>query len=77
MSSDATGIFPRENMPDKLSHHSFQNDNFGKGGKGNDRVTVSVQDSAGTNNADFSTPAEYVLLWGFLRIYADVVDPTV
>ena len=37
---------------------SFQTNNFGKGGKGSDRVTVSVQDSAGTDNADFSTPAE-------------------
>ena len=37
---------------------NFQTDNFGKGGKGNDRVTVSVQDSAGTDNADFSTPPD-------------------
>ncbi|PFH50044.1 hypothetical protein AMATHDRAFT_61980 [Amanita thiersii Skay4041] len=37
---------------------NFQQDNFGKGGLGNDRVTVSVQDSAGTNNADFATPPD-------------------
>ncbi|KZW03081.1 putative extracellular elastinolytic metallo proteinase precursor [Exidia glandulosa HHB12029] len=37
---------------------NFQQDNFGKGGKGNDRVTISVQDTAGLNNADFSTPAD-------------------
>ncbi|EJD49466.1 hypothetical protein AURDEDRAFT_112612 [Auricularia subglabra TFB-10046 SS5] len=37
---------------------NFQQDNFGKGGRGNDRVTISVQDSAGLNNADFSTPAD-------------------
>ena len=37
---------------------NFQTDNFGLGGKGNDRVTVSVQDSAGTDNADFSTPPD-------------------
>ncbi|TFK32708.1 Fungalysin metallopeptidase-domain-containing protein [Crucibulum laeve] len=37
---------------------NFQTNNFGKGGKGNDRVTVSVQDSAGTDNADFSTPPD-------------------
>ncbi len=37
---------------------NFQNNNFGKGGKANDRVTVSVQDSAGTDNADFSTPPD-------------------
>lgn len=31
--------------------YNFQNDNFGKGGAGNDRVQVSVQDSQGFNNA--------------------------
>jgi extracellular elastinolytic metalloproteinase len=50
---------------------NFQNNNFGKGGKGNDRVTISVQDSAGTDNADFSTPADgqsgrmRMFLWDF------------
>lgn len=29
---------------------NFQNNNFDNGGKGNDRVTVSVQDSAGLDN---------------------------
>ncbi|KAI0692817.1 Fungalysin metallopeptidase-domain-containing protein [Cerioporus squamosus] len=37
---------------------NFQNSNFNKGGKGNDRVTISVQDSAGIDNADFSTPPD-------------------
>ncbi|KAF7301727.1 Extracellular metalloproteinase mep [Mycena indigotica] len=37
---------------------NFQNDNFGKGGRGNDRVTSSIQDRAGTNNADFATPPD-------------------
>ncbi|KAF8636328.1 hypothetical protein AX17_003619 [Amanita inopinata Kibby_2008] len=37
---------------------NFQQNNFGNGGLGNDRVTASVQDSAGTNNADFSTPPD-------------------
>ncbi|CAL1708409.1 unnamed protein product [Somion occarium] len=40
------------------SAFNFQNSNFNKGGKANDRVTVSVQDSAGTDNADFSTPPD-------------------
>lgn len=31
---------------------NFQNNNFGNGGKGNDRVTVSVQDPAGTDNGE-------------------------
>ena len=39
---------------------NFQTNNFGKGGSGNDRVLVSVQDANGSNNADFSTPAESV-----------------
>ncbi|KAJ8517459.1 hypothetical protein ONZ45_g5342 [Pleurotus djamor] len=37
---------------------NFQNNNFNKGGRGNDRVTISVQSTAGTNNADFSTPPD-------------------
>ncbi|CAG7847124.1 Extracellular metalloproteinase MEP; AltName: Full=Elastinolytic metalloproteinase MEP; AltName: Full=Fungalysin MEP; Flags: Precursor [Serendipita indica DSM 11827] len=37
---------------------NFQNDNFGKGGSGNDRIKISVQDSSGTNNANFATPAD-------------------
>ncbi|KAF8056609.1 Fungalysin metallopeptidase-domain-containing protein [Lyophyllum atratum] len=40
------------------SAFNFQTNNLGKGGSGNDRVTISVQDSAGTNNADFSTPPD-------------------
>ncbi|KAI0739678.1 Fungalysin metallopeptidase-domain-containing protein [Daedaleopsis nitida] len=37
---------------------NFQVNNFGKGGAGNDRVTISVQDSAGIDNADFATPGD-------------------
>ncbi|KAG2012836.1 extracellular elastinolytic metalloproteinase [Coprinopsis cinerea AmutBmut pab1-1] len=37
---------------------NFQQDNFGKGGVGNDRVTISVQDASGTNNANFATPPD-------------------
>ncbi|KAJ3514000.1 hypothetical protein NLJ89_g2625 [Agrocybe chaxingu] len=40
------------------SAFNFQQNNFGLGGAQNDRVTVSVQDSAGTDNADFATPAD-------------------
>ncbi|KAF7301728.1 Extracellular metalloproteinase mep [Mycena indigotica] len=46
---------------------NFQNNNFGKGGKGNDRVTSSIQDSAGSNNADFSTPPDGQS--GHMRMY--------
>ena len=37
---------------------NFQDDNFGRGGVGNDRVSAEGQDSSGTNNANFSTPAD-------------------
>ncbi|KAI3608437.1 putative extracellular elastinolytic metalloproteinase precursor [Moniliophthora roreri] len=37
---------------------NFQNDNFGKGGVGNDRVIVLVQDRVYTNNANFVTPSD-------------------
>ncbi|KAI9428469.1 Fungalysin metallopeptidase-domain-containing protein [Lactarius indigo] len=37
---------------------NFQSNNFGKGGVGNDRITVSTQDAAGTDNADFVTPPD-------------------
>ncbi|KAJ6628602.1 Fungalysin metallopeptidase-domain-containing protein [Mycena sp. CBHHK59/15] len=46
---------------------NFQNNNFGLGGKGADRVTASIQDSAGTNNADFSTPPDGQS--GHMRMY--------
>lgn len=37
---------------------NFQHDNFGLGGLGNDRVSAEAQDYSGTNNANFSTPAD-------------------
>ncbi len=37
---------------------NFQNDNFGRGGAGADRVSAEAQDCSGTNNANFSTPAD-------------------
>ncbi|KAF8678110.1 Fungalysin metallopeptidase (M36) [Rhizoctonia solani] len=42
------------------SAYNFQDDNFDKGGKGNDRVLVSVQDASGKNNANFATPPDGV-----------------
>ncbi|KAJ2997305.1 hypothetical protein HDV02_005643 [Globomyces sp. JEL0801] len=36
---------------------NFQNNNFGKGGKGNDRVKINNQ-ASGTNNANFATPPD-------------------
>ncbi|KAK7038840.1 hypothetical protein VNI00_010470 [Paramarasmius palmivorus] len=40
------------------SAFNFQVNNFGKGGSGNDRVLMSVQDASGTNNANFATPPD-------------------
>ena len=37
---------------------NFQTNNFGKGGLGNDAVLAEGQDGGGTNNANFSTPAD-------------------
>jgi len=37
---------------------NFQQNNFGKGGSGNDSVLAEAQDGSGTNNANFSTPAD-------------------
>ena len=37
---------------------NFQNNNFGRGGLGNDAVNAEVHDHADTNNADFSTPPD-------------------
>ncbi|KAI9456861.1 Fungalysin metallopeptidase-domain-containing protein [Lactarius psammicola] len=37
---------------------NFQTNNFDKGGAGQDRILVSVQDDSGINNADFGTPPD-------------------
>ncbi len=37
---------------------NFQADNLGRGGLGNDNVLAEAQDGGGTNNANFSTPAD-------------------
>jgi hypothetical protein len=37
---------------------NFQNDNFGRGGLGSDRVSAQAQDCSGINNATFTTPPD-------------------
>jgi len=37
---------------------NFQENNFGKGGLGNDAVQANSQDGSGTNNANFATPPD-------------------
>ena len=39
---------------------NFQNDNFGRGGAGGDRISAEGQDYSGTNNAGFGTAADGV-----------------
>ena len=49
---------------------NFQANNLGRGGLGNDYVMADAQDGGGTNNANFSTPADgsngrmQMYLWG-------------
>jgi extracellular elastinolytic metalloproteinase len=53
---------------------NFQDDNFGKGGLGNDRVLASVQDNSDINNADFFTPPDGQN--GHLRVHLfDLTNP--
>ncbi len=40
------------------SARNFQTNNFGRGGSQNDAVNCEAQDGSGTNNANFSTPAD-------------------
>lgn len=42
------------------SAFNFQETNLKNGGKGGDRVHLSVQDKGGLDNANFATPPEYV-----------------
>ena len=37
---------------------NFQDENFGRGGLGNDGVIANAQDGTGTNNANFATPPD-------------------
>lgn len=37
---------------------NFQQDNYGRGGVGGDRIRAEAQDSSGTSNANFSTPPD-------------------
>lgn len=53
---------------------SFQNTNNGKGGTGGDPVLISVQDSSGTDNANFATPPDGQS--GIMRMFLwDLTNP--
>ena len=49
------------------SAFNFQQTNFEHGGKGGDRVELSVQNGEGFNNANFATPPEYVFVFRFYQ----------
>ncbi len=61
-----TNLFYWNNLMHDMSYNygfdevaaNFQADNLGRGGIGNDYVNADAQDGAGTNNANFSTPAD-------------------
>ncbi|HEX2164539.1 MAG TPA: M36 family metallopeptidase, partial [Thermoanaerobaculia bacterium] len=61
-----TNLFYLNNViHDKLYRHgfvegagNFQQDNFGRGGSGNDPVNAEAQDGGGVNNANFATPTD-------------------
>ncbi|KAG8689379.1 hypothetical protein FRC11_002881 [Ceratobasidium sp. 423] len=47
--------------------YNFQRNNNGRGGAQNDHVLISIQDSMGTNNANFATPPDGQS--GLMRMY--------
>jgi hypothetical protein len=63
---NTTNLFYWNNLIHDLSYiygftesaRNFQNDNQGRGGSGGDYVLAEAQDGSGTNNANFSTPAD-------------------
>ncbi|KAG6899570.1 hypothetical protein C0993_009149 [Termitomyces sp. T159_Od127] len=53
---------------------NFQGNNFGKGGKDDDFVLMSVQDGSGVNNANFATPPDGQ--FGICRMFIwNITDP--
>ncbi|KAG0216413.1 Fungalysin/Thermolysin Extracellular metalloproteinase 5 [Mortierella sp. GBA30] len=77
-----TNLFYWNNQVHDIFHHygfdeeagNFQENNFGRGGKGNDAVIANAQDGSGYNNANFATPPDGQ--HGQMRMYVwDVTDP--
>ena len=66
MDSTVTNLFYWCNMVHDLTYQygfneqagNFQVNNYGRGGAGGDDVMCEAQDGSGTNNANFSTPAD-------------------
>jgi len=59
---------------------NFQINTYGRGGTGGDDVRAEAQDGGGTNNANFSTPADgsrprmQMYLWQFARPFSVTID---
>lgn len=61
-----TNLFYMNNIMHDIWYHygfdeasgNFQENNYGRGGTGNDYVNADAQDGSGTNNANFATPPE-------------------
>jgi subtilisin-like proprotein convertase family protein len=53
---------------------NFQNNNFGRGGSANDRVSAQAQDCSGSDNANFLTPADGTS--GRMQMYLFTNTPT-
>ncbi|KAF9945085.1 Fungalysin/Thermolysin Extracellular metalloproteinase 5 [Mortierella alpina] len=77
-----TNLFYWNNQMHDVFHHygfdeesgNFQENNFGRGGKGNDAVIANAQDGSGYNNANFAAPPDGQR--GQMRMYVwDVTDP--
>ncbi|OAJ41636.1 hypothetical protein, variant [Batrachochytrium dendrobatidis JEL423] len=66
MQAAAVNLFYVANLMHDISYQygftevagNFQNDNFGKGGEGNDGVIISVMEDSGSENAFFLTPPD-------------------
>lgn len=64
LDASITQLFYANNVIHDVLYHygfdeeagNFQNNNYGKGGAGNDEVQAEAQDGSGTSNANFSTP---------------------
>ncbi|KAF9106095.1 Fungalysin/Thermolysin Extracellular metalloproteinase 5 [Mortierella sp. GBA35] len=77
-----TNLFYWNNQVHDVFHHygfdeesgNFQENNFGRGGLGNDAVIANAQDGSGYNNANFATPPDGQR--GQMRMYVwDITDP--
>lgn len=61
-----TNLFYWNNLMHDIWYHygfddqsgNFQNNNYSRGGSGNDEVNADAQDGSGTNNANFSAPPD-------------------